>query len=208
MYIRSAHLPADRQDIVGLIQGHMFATLVSRAANELQITHLPFLYDPSRGEHGTLLAHLARANPHASLLQEHAESVVIFNGPHGYVSPSWYPHRRTPPSWNYAVAHCHGVPHALEPAETLAAIVLLVNEMERRHAVRWRIEELAPQEVERLVARVLAFEIPVSRIEAKFQMSQGERPDNIRAATDELDKLGSTSLAVLMRKYNPLAFAD
>ena len=117
MYL-PAHFAEPRQDeLHRLIQAHPLGTLVSHGADGLDANHLPFLLDAQAGEAGTLLAHVARANPLWQTLAEGAPVLVVFHGPQGYISPSWYPgkqdaHRRVP-TWNYEVVHAHGTLHEI-----------------------------------------------------------------------------------------------
>jgi transcriptional regulator len=207
VYIRPSHLPSSREDVTRLIREHRFGALVGHSpSGGIVATHLPFIFDADRGPHGTLVAHLAKANSHSELLKAGQECMVIFNAAQGYISPSWYPQRATPPAWIYAVAHCYGRPSVMPPNETLAIILRLVAAMEEGHADPWSIEELPEAQVAALVANVVAFEIPLDRIEAKFKMAQGEKPNNLVAAARQIEASGNHELATLVRRYNPAAF--
>lgn len=202
MYLRPKHQPIDVRDVVDLIEHNRFGILMCNSEQGLLATHLPFIFDAGSGEHGTLLAHLARANPHAQILANAAECLVVFTGPHGYVSASNFPDRTSAPSWNYCAVHCYGRARALGEDMTLTAIERLVNTMERERAKLWRLADLPPGEPARLARNVLAFEIPVERIEAKFKMSQGEKPRNIEASINAFEASNQSDLAALMRRYN------
>src|SRR3954452_19566706 len=95
MYVRSSHQPRSFDDVVEVIRRNSFGILVSASASAVVASHLPFVYAPAPGRHGTLYAHMARANEHAALLEGTAEAMVIFTGPHAYISPSWYDDRAT-----------------------------------------------------------------------------------------------------------------
>src|SRR5206468_3955292 len=94
---------------------------------ELVANHIPFLLDPARGEYGTLIAHVARANPVWRLYSTSVSSLVVFQGAQQYITPSWYPtkkaHGKVVPTWNYAVVHANGVPRIIEDREWLLAHV-------------------------------------------------------------------------------------
>lgn len=201
MYIRPSHRPQSAADVVEVIERNRFATLVTQADDAgLIATHLPFVYDPARGEHGTLYAHMARANGHGRIVAE-AESLVIFAGPHAYISPSWYDDRATAPTWDYVAVHCYGTAalHGRDAAQR--NIARLVEVMERDRPDAWSMADLGPAEVERLIANVVSFEIPVTRIEAKFKLDQGETPERKRAATAALERAGETAIAGYRRRY-------
>ncbi|HKR62412.1 MAG TPA: FMN-binding negative transcriptional regulator [Thermoanaerobaculia bacterium] len=199
MYIRPSALPRDPQHVRDVIRDHMFAVMISNTTDGLFATHLPFLHDADRGEHGTLVAHLAKANAHARHLADGTEVMVIFSGEHGYISPSWYPRRDAAPTWNYVAIHCYGVPVITPPEETLHAIARLVERMEASRSNRWTLGELSEDETARLLRHVVAFEIPLSRIDAKFKLSQAELPENRAATIDQLERDGEYELARWMR---------
>jgi len=113
MYIPNSHRADDRAQLHGLMRQYNFATLVTQHEDAPFATHLPFLLDTERGAHGTLLAHLARANPQWRDFVAGREVLVIFQGPHAYISPSWYQVHPSVPTWNYAVVHAYGVPRII-----------------------------------------------------------------------------------------------
>src|SRR6266516_4165261 len=115
MYIPAAFRETRLEVVHSLIREHSFGTLVSQLDGQLFATHLPFLLDAGRGPQGTLLGHMARANPHWECFSEpDLESLVIFQGPHAYVSPSWYLSDLAVPTWNYTAVHAYGVASILE----------------------------------------------------------------------------------------------
>jgi hypothetical protein len=108
LYLPEHFATGERTAIARLMHEHPFATLLTPAAPEPRITHLPLVHVADREPHGTLLGHFARANPHVDAAAV-AESIAIFHGPHAYVSPSWYARPAAAvPTWNYAVVHAHG----------------------------------------------------------------------------------------------------
>ena len=90
------------------LDDNAFATLISPDPIDPHITHLPLLLERARGDFGTLLGHMARANPHWRRLEAQPGVLAVFHGPHAYVSPSWYAAHPSVPTWNYAVVHVHG----------------------------------------------------------------------------------------------------
>ena len=201
MYIRASHRARAASDVVEVMREAMFATLVSAAPAGLMASHLPFVVRPERGEHGTLFAHMARANPHAEVLGR-GEELVAFTGPHAYISPSWYADRATAPTWDYVAVHCDGPAIVHSAADAERNIGRLLRVVEAGHKEPWRMDELGREDVERMVANVVSFEIPLTRIEGKFKLNQGERPERTRAAVEELERRGDSALAAWMRRYN------
>ena len=91
MYTKAEFEPLSREAAFALIEAAAFATVVTNGPRGLAVSHLPFVLDRARGENGTLISHLAKANPHSELIAEGRDTVAVFHGPHGYISSSWYP---------------------------------------------------------------------------------------------------------------------
>jgi transcriptional regulator len=182
----------------------MFGTIVGVTPDGMIASHLPFMFDDARGAHGTLISHMARANPHASLLNTVQEMLVIFVGANGYISPSWFPERASAPAWDYAAVHCYGKAVIQSEQESVRNINDLVMLMEEERPQGWSAVELGEGGMERLMPRIICFEIEVTRLEAKFKVGQGEHPANTQAAILRLESEGQAELAAYMREYNPV----
>ncbi len=201
MYIRSSHRPRERADVFDVIKRNMFATLVTSSPEGTAVaSHLPFVIDEARGEHGTLYAHMARANPQSAMLG--GEALVIFLGAHGYISPAWYDDRATAPTWDYVAVHCYGTPVVHTGDDVRRNIERLIARIEGSEG--WSIGELSDDSVRALLQNVVSFEIPLARIEGKFKLNQGEKPERNRAAVAELERQGETELAAYIRRFNAL----
>ena len=136
MYVPDIFALDDPQRIAEVIARFNFALLVTalpgKASGQASgraptATHLPFLYDAERGPHGTLIAHMAKANPHwrdfAGLAEAGGEALVVFWGPHAYVSPSWYGPGDAVPTWNYIAVHAYGTPRPIADAAEVRAML-------------------------------------------------------------------------------------
>src|SRR6476620_10303297 len=109
MYLPKSFQIEDLGELHAFILAHNFASLITQHQGAPFATHLPFLLDAERGPHGTLLAHMARANPQWRGFASGQPALVIFQGPHTYISPSWYePIAPSVPTWNYATVHAYG----------------------------------------------------------------------------------------------------
>ncbi|MCC6205057.1 MAG: FMN-binding negative transcriptional regulator [Hyphomicrobiales bacterium] len=204
MYSKPEFAPLSRDEVLDLIESAAFATVVTNGPAGLVVSHLPFTLDRARGENGTLVSHLARANPHSILIAEGRETVAVFHGPHGYISSSWYPRnpvRDSAPTWNFAVVHCHGKPVALNDQMTARHLLQLVDVLEKDRPDRWRMRELGPGGMERRMPHILGFDMPINRLEAKFKMGQDERIYDTAAAIDALES-DDPRLAGMMRRHN------
>jgi transcriptional regulator len=177
MYTPEAFRETDRGRLHHLIDAHPFATLVVSDEDAVEILHAPCLLDRSVGAHGRLRFHVARANVVAGSAGR--DAVAVFHGPDAYVSSSWYgrPARQVP-TWNYAVVHARG---RLEPLTTdelrrLLADMAAVHERGAERPIR--IEKLDPEFFEPLLAKIVGFAVPISRLDGKFKLSQNRSPED------------------------------
>ncbi len=206
MYVPDPYALHDQAAIAGLLQRHSFALLVTAAGGAPQANHLPFLYDPERGAKGTLTAHLARANPQAAELErlaaEGGEAMVVFRGLHAYVSPTWYGTSRAVPTWNYLAVHAYGTPEIVaEPERVRAIIERLIATHESGLAEPWSLDSQKQTYVSAMLRGIVAFEIPVARLEAKAKLNQNKRAQERSAAAAALRETGdpqAQEIAALM----------
>lgn len=178
-----------------------FATLVSTGPEGLWTSHVPLLI--GRGSDGRLRleGHMARANAHWESLESAAEVLAIFGGPHAYVSPSWYAHHPSVPTWNYAVVHARGKARIVEPESLPALLGRLTRKYEEGRPAPWRIEDLPADFTPGLLAAIVGFEIAVERLEGKFKLSQNRRPADLEGVIAALEGEGQGALAALMREH-------
>lgn len=176
-----------------------FATLVSVVDGAPFATHLPVLLDAPRGEFGTLRAHMAKANPHWRAFAGEAETLVVFQGPHGYITPSWYESTQAVPTWNYTAVHAYGRPRMLEGEAALELLRDQVAFYEAGFEEPWETGTQAPGYIEGMAAGVAAFEVEVTRLEGKGKLSQNRPADRDRIIA-ELEFGGNTGLAGVMRR--------
>lgn len=172
MYTRGAFAMDSPEALQALIETYNFATLISHTPDGLAATHVPMLLDTARGPHGTLVTHLARNNPHAPAL-DGADTLVVFQGPHAYVSPSLYATHPSVPTWNYATVHAHGKARAVtEPQPLLSMLKALVQKHEGGRAAPWSMEGLQPVYIDRMLRGIVGIEIEITRLEGKHKLSQ------------------------------------
>ncbi len=194
MYLPEAFRLDDPQRIAEVLRAHDFALLVTAADGVPQATHLPFLYDPEEGEKGTLLAHMARPNPQwrdfATLAAAGQQALVIFQGPHSYISPTWYGEGPpNVPTWNYVAVHAYGLPRVIEEPERVRALLdRLVAVQEAGLDPAWSTAGLTEKYMAGMQRGLVAFEIPVSRLEAKAKLSQNKTAAQLAAAAAVLEE--------------------
>jgi len=157
---------------------HPFATLITAAAPETLVSHLPLLLVPGCEPHGTLIGHVARANPHWQHARD-APSIAVFHGPHAYVSPSWYGEpARMVPTWNYVTVHAHGMIDIVEDAVDAQGIIdALVQRFESTRAAPWKFMR-EERERDALMGAIVPFRMRLRRIDAKFKLSQNRSRDD------------------------------
>jgi transcriptional regulator len=179
MYQPQHFIENDPERIGALIRNHSFATVISHDGDAPFVTHMPVLHHPEGGAHGTLVTHMARANPQWKQFAEGTELLVIFHGPHAYISPNWYETRPMVPTWNYAVVHAYGVPRLVEDSKQLRAMLReLVDTFEAGQSQPYG-GALTDEYIDKLSPGIVGIEIPITRLEAKFKLSQN------RSATDK-----------------------
>lgn len=206
MYVPQAFAVAEAKPLQALIAAYDFATLVSLTPDGLTATHVPVLYEPARGERGTLVTHLARANPHAAAL-DGAEVLTIFQGPHGYISPSLYAVHPSVPTWNYTAVHVYGRARLVSDPRALTGMLAgLVEKHEAGRAEPWSMEGLSGQYVDAMLKRIVGIEIEVTRLEGKHKLSQNRNATDrtrILAALAASDKPHERELAAYMAQHAP-----
>jgi len=201
IYIPPLFRVEDRRALVDFMERHAFATLVSAGALGIHVSHIPFLVEDG-GEGGLrLVGHVARANDHWKALEDDPQAIAIFNGPHGYVSPTWYEHHPSVPTWNYAVVHAHGRARPLGEAQLAALLERLSARYEAGNAPPWRMDAL-PEEFRRgMMNAVAGFAIEVERLEGKFKLSQNRPGRDAERVAEALEARGESELAALMRVH-------
>ena len=183
MFIPRPFHEEDKERLHALMRQNEFAMFVTVRDGLPFVTHLPVRLDTGHGEWGTLRAHLARANPQWEQFGDGREALVIFQGPHAYVSPSWYAHHPAVPTWNYAVVHAWGTPRLLGEQETAAVLREITDAYEGGPGAAWTFAGLPEEYREKMARGVVGFEMPIARMEGKFKLSQN-RPveDQARVA--------------------------
>jgi len=198
----------DEAVVRDLVREHPWATLVSHTSNGLVASHYAVVLDEER-EELSVLAHVGRPDEELHELGEH-ELLMIVQGPHGYVSPSWYPEGDRIPTWNFVVAHLSGVPEVLGEEENLATLERLVARMEAPVAAP-RLLNATPEAAagaRRIARGTVGLRLTPTRVVAKRKMSQNKSPETVRTIVAALEGDGpyaSPELAREMRRVHDLA---
>ncbi len=170
MYIPEFNREEDRATILAFMRANPFAVLVSNVDGIPFATHLPLLIDDADDQF-IIQGHMARANAHWKSMKEGEESLIIFHGPHAYISPSLYESRESVPTWNYAAVHVYGEPTLFTDEESLRATLhRMIDTFESSYMTQW--SELSEEYRSRMMKHIVGFNIKVKRLEGKFKLSQ------------------------------------
>jgi transcriptional regulator len=201
MYSPAYNQVEDRAEVLAFMRANNFVLLVTGTDGELHASHLPVMVHERDGQ-VVIDMHMARANP--QWLQFFDEEVmVVFWGPHAYVSPRWYAQKDRVPTWNYAAVHAYGKVRVLDERDAkLAAQLALV----RNHDPAWEagFAALTPKYLDDMLGAIVNFEITVTRLETRWKLSQnrGRREqERIITALENSDDPGERALAELTRKH-------
>jgi len=201
MYTPPYNRMENRAEIVDLMRAHNFCLLVTGAGGELHGSHLPCLVD-ERGDRMVIELHMAKANPQWQQFFDD-EVLVVFSGPHAYVSPRWYARAPAVPTWNYAAVHAYGT-------------VTVVDDRQAKHAAQRRLvaahdpewltefDGLAQDYVDPMLAAIVVFEVAVTRLDARWKLSQNRGRREQDLVIENLERgaaAGDQALAALMRKH-------
>ena len=172
VYLPKWFMTRDDEAIARLVRQYPFAMLVTPTDAEPQISHLPLLHHSGPAPHGALIGHVARANAHWQRMADRP-SIAIFQGPHAYVSPSWYTESAAMvPTWNYAVVHVHGTIELVDDRDAkLATVNELTSRFESERAAPWHLQ-LEGARLDAMLGAIVAFRMTITRIDAKFKLSQ------------------------------------
>lgn len=199
MYIPDHFKETDPERLVALLRDYPFGMLVTVRAGLPCVNHIPLLYERRQDGTQVLRGHVAKANPQWQDLAENQTALVVFQGPHAYVSPRWYEIPGVP-TWNYAVVHVYGKARLLHDASALEALLVqLTTVYESTQSTPWK-PELSGEHREKLLGMIVGFEIEIQEMQGKFKLSQN-RPENDRHnVIQQLQKSPFTSaVATLMQ---------
>lgn len=199
MYIPPYFKEDDQAQIENLIGDFPFGMLVSNGEGAPFASHLPFLVE-RRGDACFLIGHMARANPQWQMFDGTREALAVFQGPHSYISPNWYASEGRVPTWNYAAVHVYGAPQLVGAERTKEIIATLTRHFESGLAAPWQMDGLPGDKLAGMLNALVAFEMPMTRIEGKWKLGQnmGEA-DRAGAASGIETTGGDLALAALMR---------
>lgn len=201
------HFEESRLEVLhGILRDHPFATLVTRLPDGPLIDHIPLVLEPERGEYGTLRGHVARGNPLVKRLAEleGVDATGIFMAAQHYISPSWYPSKRTDPrvvpTWNYVVVHTHGKIRLVDdPKWVLNMVNDLTDQHESGRPGRWHMSDAPADYLEKMAGAIVGVELVIDRMEGKVKASQNRSAEDRAGVVRGLVMEDSESASAMSR---------
>ena len=177
LYIPKAQLVEDRKLLHDFMDEYSFVDLVTSSPT-LRITHIPVILDRTAGTYGKILGHVSRQNPQSQTFDGRHTGVMVFRGPHGYISPTWYAKTDVVPTWNFAVVHATGRPCAITEKIALHDLLArLIDKFESYQGSGYDFSKLPDSYVSSMMGGVAGFEMQIESLEGKFKLGQ-ERSDS------------------------------
>ncbi|WP_339179827.1 FMN-binding negative transcriptional regulator [Bacillus sp. FSL R5-0560] len=201
MYIPKYYKVTNVDDIWDFVQNNSFGTIVTTAQGKPIATHLP-LQLIKEGDTYYITGHIAYGNPQWRTFEACEDVLVMFQGPHAYISSSWY-EKENVPTWNYQAVHVYGTASILNEEELKHDLTMLLQKYEkhRKNPVLW--DKLSPQLLESQLKGIVGFKMKVGEIQASYKLSQNRNEKDYMNIIDQLRKEGdsnSKQMAELMEK--------
>jgi transcriptional regulator len=204
MYIPAFNRVHDRKTINAFIHAYGFAAIITQENGALQASHLPVLLDEEMGAQGVLRSHMARANEQWQQFHSEQEILCIFQGPHAYISPSFYVMQHTVPTWNYTAVHVYGRPQIVGTPALKQIVLETTWKYESTMARPWKVP-LSEAELDAMCKAIVGFSIEITRVEAKFKLGQNrsrEDQTSMLAALQGSPDSGPRGLAEFILREN------
>ena len=211
MYIPAPNAEHRPEVMHDFMDAHPLAAIVTVSPDGLVASHVPVLLDRTEGPYGTLRGHVARANPHHRLPLVIPEALVIFAGPNAYISPTWYAakaeHGKVVPTWNYVAVHAYG-PLTFRDDEAFLRqqVEALTIRHESRRDAPWAVTDAPPDFVTRQLRAIVGLELPITRLEGRWKMSQNRSAGDIDGVVRGLGSSpaqGDRAVAEIVERVRP-----
>ena len=177
MYLPKHFEQQDLESLTSLLKAYPLGALVTQHDGAVEANHIPFLLTGDLAVGGKLIGHVAKGNPVWKNFSTQQESLVIFQGPEAYISPNWYPskqvHHQVVPTYNYAVVHVYGT-LCITHDETIKRQIVtdLTQIMERTRQSTWQVSDAPSDYLEKMLAAIVGIELTITRVQAKWKVSQ------------------------------------
>jgi transcriptional regulator len=213
VYIPSSNAEHRPEVMLDYMEAHPLATLVTSSSEGMVATHLPLLVDRTRGAHGTLAGHIARANPQQRQARDGDDALVIFSGHDAYITPAFYPSKardgKVVPTWNYVAVHAYGTLRFVsDPTLLRQHLEALTSRHESSRAQPWAVSDAPESYIDRMLGAIIGVEIEITRLEGKWKMSQNRATEDIDGVIAGLEASGDAAareVADIVRARRPAA---
>jgi transcriptional regulator len=200
MYVPPVFTEDDESEIAAFVDRHPLATLVRVENGGIVVDHIPFVREGRLCPSGRMIAHIARANPGARFAGSKTDAVLVFTGASAYVSPSFYPSKKTThevvPTWNYVSVHLRGVLTVSDDDdEKRRAVDILTRKMEAPRPEPWSVSDAPDAYIERMLRGILALRFDVGSVEAKIKASQNRTGEDRLGVVSALSENAETEQA-------------
>ena len=211
MYIPPSNAEHRPEVMFDYMEAHPLAALVTSSSEGMIATHLPLLVDRTRGAHGTLAGHIARANPQQRQARDGAEALVIFSAHDAYITPAFYPTKardgKVVPTWNYVAVHAYGTLRFVSnPVELRRHLEALTSRHESSRERPWAVSDAPDDYIARQLGAIVGVEIAITRLEGKWKMSQNrsaEDVDGVIAGLEASEDAATREVAGIVRARRP-----
>lgn len=206
MYVPRHFSQGDNAVAHDLIRSNVFATLVTELSGRLDATHVPVVLDAERGNLGGLRFHLAGANPTAKAIADGREILMVFTGPHTYISPDWYANENLVPTWNYAVVHAYGTPRVMDDA-ALRRLLDDLSAAQEAHLPKtpWTMDKMPADLVDKMCNAIVGFDLPIAELQSKWKFNQNRGAEDRAGVVAALEDLGGDSNSAVAATMRSLA---
>jgi transcriptional regulator len=205
MYVPKHFEVTDVKVIHELIHDYPLATLVTTSVHGLNANHIPMHLTATPEPYGTLIGHVAKANPILEDINGEKQSLAIFHGPNAYITPSWYEtkkeHGKVVPTWNYVVAHVYGTLQIVDnPAWLRTQIETLTDQNESQFSEPWAVADAPTEFTEKLLESIVGIEMKITKLLGKWKVSQNQPVQNKSSVIKGLKDNQRQEMADLVKK--------
>lgn len=191
MFIPNLHKNENIEEVKNFLNENSFGILISQVDGRISGTHIPMELDKDENGEDVLVGHIAKANPQSKNLKNAEEILAIFNGPHSYISSSWY-QKENVPTWNYIAVHVYGKVKIIEGKELLESLTKLVDKYEQDSKNPVSVKKMSSRTLKQ-VNGIVGFSIKINEIQAAYKLSQNKEETDYHNITSELEKVGDSN---------------
>ena len=191
MHIPNIYKNENLEEVKNFLIENSFGILINQTNGKLTGTHIPMELDKDENGNDTLVGHIGKANPQWKNFQENGEVLAIFNGPHSYVSSSWY-EKENVPTWNYIAVHVYGEIKIIEGEKLLDSLKKLVDKYEVNSENPVSVEKMSANTMKQING-IIGFSIKITEIQAAYKLSQNRNESDYHNIVDKLENTGDLS---------------